>query len=1335
MRVACFKTEDKYSEIIKQIESEWKTRETSLTREIFHLSGDREEIANQLAVLKQSDIEKAAIIKSLNFDHERAVKELIDVSKQDQYKEYTKFKSLEKYAQDKESEVKRLEGRVDLLKVDKEIIEKQLKTIKMLHSSPDSSPTVPRIMRYTEREREQNKRIRELEDKLRLTLRNRGGSTMSNYSIDTSDTHSITSPSRSISPESGENVKQLRRQNRDLREQLKVSQQINLEQNKQSVPKEYLQKEVKDKNHSEINRLDSIEVSSLTETEDTDKHEQHYKQLFREYIQNQQAYSLWCEGVSGTAEFEELRSENKSLQIRCDCQKSEYKSIQLQNDKLIQDRDQASTDKAAIENKYEILQSTMDAKDTRIEEFEKIEIEASKLRDSNETLMSQQEGFTLFIDKQIQEIDSLKSYESEMNDFKTFQESFETMQEKLIQTQSKEKELMAIIQTLEDQNSYLQSELQSKDDKLSDLTSVISNLTEKLTKQKSVVTTDTNGTGRNGNHTGSEIMFYPQMGFINKNNNNNNNNDADDELEFEAIETAYNSPLKQNIFSQFEAEEAYNSETTISTDSEEIPPISLQEADSQTQIIPADDVSIDEWSHASEDNIGLTTDSPEVSPIPTPESTPLKRTPDLFLIRYNYDPLVSSPNPHPEQELPLTAGNCIYIYGTPDEDGFYMGELTGGKTGLVPSNFVERIKLGSAETDLIDTIAPQTADNSSLNELEIMGPLELYIKGQSSTDPDSLPHPYNSNLSNIVEEDESLLDESNLTRISGNISSTESISKSPTDNNSSNESLDRITDIQTPIPSPLHIPETRDIRVKYTGSDVELTWPMPPQISDPIQGYHISIGTEITHFIEGSANTKFLLSTLQDNLIPGKYTLVVCTVTNHGYSNPTECTVDTTILPVPTNLIVTRDESVVLISWCSPDTNALTSPLVSFEVYLNEVILAVVDFSDFLVNKGVSIPRTKLLEFYESTPDQHMNITVRSVLSNGCISPSSESVALPLLLLTRTDSISGGMINVDTESSEECSRHSTTSESELLEVFRKSSLETDKLFKAKRNISLEFSEVTNKPPIGHRTTLAQSIGSNQRQSFTPNEEDLFTELEAQGESDLTPEMFSVQQNQSGSDNDDETHYEFPMDTTVSYHVALYDYNPTNQSPVAGDEKAELSFKKGEVLALFGVVDEEGFYTGQVDNQVGLVPYNLVEKIKICEISGETSSALLFQATKQAFPARNFKALYSYNPSTDSPNCEDLDDELSFHSGTSISIYGDVQDDGFFIGERDGEMGYVPSNFIEPIDHVKPQGTLIEQQMAESSTVSKGATPGESHKSNKNILSKTKGILRSLSKKS
>uniref|UniRef100_H9GJC3 TSPO associated protein 1 n=1 Tax=Anolis carolinensis TaxID=28377 RepID=H9GJC3_ANOCA len=62
----------------------------------------------------------------------------------------------------------------------------------------------------------------------------------------------------------------------------------------------------------------------------------------------------------------------------------------------------------------------------------------------------------------------------------------------------------------------------------------------------------------------------------------------------------------------------------------------------------------------------------------------------VFLARYSYDPF-DGPNKNPETELPLTAGEYVYICGEMDEDGFYEGELMDGRRGMIPSNLVEEV--------------------------------------------------------------------------------------------------------------------------------------------------------------------------------------------------------------------------------------------------------------------------------------------------------------------------------------------------------------------------------------------------------------------------------------------------------------------------------------------------------------------------------------------------------------------------------------------------------------------------------------------------------------------
>ncbi|XP_036975361.1 peripheral-type benzodiazepine receptor-associated protein 1 isoform X3 [Acanthopagrus latus] len=79
----------------------------------------------------------------------------------------------------------------------------------------------------------------------------------------------------------------------------------------------------------------------------------------------------------------------------------------------------------------------------------------------------------------------------------------------------------------------------------------------------------------------------------------------------------------------------------------------------------------------------------------------------VFIARYSYNPY-DGPNDNPEVELPLTAGEYIYVYGDMDDDGFYEGELMDGRRGLVPSNFVERV----SDDDVMSANHPVTGDMS-----------------------------------------------------------------------------------------------------------------------------------------------------------------------------------------------------------------------------------------------------------------------------------------------------------------------------------------------------------------------------------------------------------------------------------------------------------------------------------------------------------------------------------------------------------------------------------------------------------------------------------------------
>ena len=76
------------------------------------------------------------------------------------------------------------------------------------------------------------------------------------------------------------------------------------------------------------------------------------------------------------------------------------------------------------------------------------------------------------------------------------------------------------------------------------------------------------------------------------------------------------------------------------------------------------------------------------------------------------------------------------------------------------------------------------------------------------------------------------------------------------------------------------------------------------------------------------------------------------------------------------------------------------------------------------------------------------------------------------------------------------------------------------------------------------------------------------------------------------------------------------------------------------------------------------------------------------------------ALYDYDPAELSPNV-DAEVELSFRTGDLLLVYGDMDDDGFYMGELNGRRGLVPSNFLTDV----PPGYATPSTAAASSSSS------------------------------
>ncbi|XP_062038176.1 RIMS-binding protein 2 isoform X2 [Lepus europaeus] len=164
-------------------------------------------------------------------------------------------------------------------------------------------------------------------------------------------------------------------------------------------------------------------------------------------------------------------------------------------------------------------------------------------------------------------------------------------------------------------------------------------------------------------------------------------------------------------------------------------------------------------------------------------------------------------------------------------------------------------------------------------------------------------------------------------------------------------------------------------------------------------------------------------------------------------------------------------------------------------------------------------------------------------------------------------------------------------------------------------------------------------------------------------------------------------------------VALFDYDPLTMSPNPDAAEEELPFKEGQVIKVYGDKDADGFYRGETCARLGLIPCNMVSEIQADD--EETKDQLLRQGflplntpvertersrrsgRQRPVSTRRMVAVYDYDPRESSPNV-DAEAELTFCTGDIITVFGEIDEDGFYYGELNGQRGLVPSNFLEEV---------------------------------------------------
>ncbi|KAM6954460.1 RIMS-binding protein 2 [Aplochiton taeniatus] len=185
-------------------------------------------------------------------------------------------------------------------------------------------------------------------------------------------------------------------------------------------------------------------------------------------------------------------------------------------------------------------------------------------------------------------------------------------------------------------------------------------------------------------------------------------------------------------------------------------------------------------------------------------------------------------------------------------------------------------------------------------------------------------------------------------------------------------------------------------------------------------------------------------------------------------------------------------------------------------------------------------------------------------------------------------------------------------------------------------------------------------------------------------------------------------------------VALFDYDPLSMSPNPDAADEELPFKEGQIIKVFGNKDTDGFYRAEIRDRPGLIPCNMVSEIqtededmreqllkqgflplntpveKLVNCDRFKDGRSINRRSRKSKRERNRRsgrqhpsstrrmvALYDYDPRESSPNV-DVEAELTFCAGDVITVFGEIDEDGFYYGELNGHKGLVPSNFLEEV---------------------------------------------------
>ncbi|KAK6743398.1 hypothetical protein RB195_010574 [Necator americanus] len=214
----------------------------------------------------------------------------------------------------------------------------------------------------------------------------------------------------------------------------------------------------------------------------------------------------------------------------------------------------------------------------------------------------------------------------------------------------------------------------------------------------------------------------------------------------------------------------------------------------------------------------------------------------VFRALFQYLPLRDSPNENPQLELALAPGDVLLVKGEMDSDGFYRAETLDGRTGLVPSNYVERVP---------DSV------------------LLCNARAPSPSFPLHVPQHHSSITHDFSEPDHSQLPDSVCPYPPADVSKV---------------TVQEIKQNDTP-----RVPCPRDLVVeKKMSRSVVVAWSPPEESFVAVSQYHVCVDGQVRAVVPGSYKCRALV---EDVALDGSVNLSVRALSDQGHSPDAACTI------------------------------------------------------------------------------------------------------------------------------------------------------------------------------------------------------------------------------------------------------------------------------------------------------------------------------------------------------------------------------------------------------------------------------------------------------------